>query len=80
MEEEVNKMGEGVEEPEIEGMKPNFTLGDVKEVSEGEKSRISDADYLMVSDGGVQSPQQKVSEVNESLNKDLLLISDDKMS
>ena len=56
MEEEVNKMGEGVEEPEIEGMKPNFTLGDVKEVSEGEKSRISDADYLMVSDGGVQSP------------------------
>ena len=43
MEEEVNRMGDGFEEPEVEGIKANFTLGDVKEVSEGGKSHISDA-------------------------------------
>ena len=50
-------MGDGLEEPELEGMKPNFTLGDVKEVSEGDKSHMSGAEYLMESDGGVKSPQ-----------------------
>ena len=58
MEEEVNKLGDGFDEPEMEGLKPNFTLGDVKEVTEGEKSHISDAEYLMESEGGVQSSQR----------------------
>ena len=58
MEEEVIKLGDGFDEPEMEGLKPNFTLGDVKEVSEGEKSHISDAEYLMESEGAVQSSQR----------------------
>ena len=65
MEEEVIKIGDVFEEPQIEEsdhIKPNFTLGDVKEVSEGEKSHISNAEYIMDSNEDLES-SQKVSEV-----------------